>query len=54
MQSDSSPQPVMDVKSMGVQGVHDLQLENGVVTSKGKNVKLGTGIRMVVKADIFG
>lgn len=54
MQADSSGQAAMDVKASGVQGMHDLQLENGVVTSKGKNVKLGTGVRLVVKADIFG
>jgi hypothetical protein len=54
MQSDSSGQVATDVKAAGVQGMHDLQLENGVVTSKGKNVKLGIGVRLVVKADIFG
>lgn len=47
-------QAVMDVKATGVQGMHDLQLENGVVTSKGKNVKLNGGVRMVVQADILG
>lgn len=48
------PQTVMDVKATGVQGMHDLQLENGVVTSKGKNVKLNGGVRMVVQADFLG
>ena len=48
------PQRVMDVKATGVQGMNDLQLENGVITSKGKNVKLDGGVRMVVQADILG
>jgi len=50
----SSGQVVMDTKAVGVQGMHDLQLENGVLTSKGKNVKLGSGVRLVVHADILG
>ncbi len=47
-------QLVTDVKATGVQGMPDLQLENGVVTSKGKSVKLNGGVRMVVQADILG
>jgi hypothetical protein len=47
-------QAVTDVKATGVQGMHDLQLENGVVTSKGKSVKLNGGVRMVVQVDILG
>ena len=54
MQSSSMSQPVIDSKSVGVQGVHDLQLEDGTLTSKGKNVKLGGGVRMIVKVDILG
>jgi hypothetical protein len=50
----SSGQVVMDTKAVGVQGMHDLQLDNGVLTSKGKNVKLGGGVRMIVHADILG
>ncbi len=53
MQS-SSGQIVMDTKAVGVRGMHDLQLENGVLSSKGKNVKLGGGVRMIVHADILG
>jgi hypothetical protein len=53
-QSTSTPQAVTDTKATGVQGVHDLQLENGVLTSKGKNVKLGGGVRLIVRADIMG
>jgi hypothetical protein len=54
MDSNSKPEPVQDPKSVGVQGIHDLQLDNGVLTSKGKNVKLGNGVRMIVRVDILG
>jgi hypothetical protein len=54
MQSSSSPQPEMEPKAVGVQGIHDLSLDNGVLTSKGKNVKLGNGVRMILHVDIFG
>jgi hypothetical protein len=46
--------PVADPKSVGVKGIRDLQLDNGVLTSKGKNVKLGSGVRMIVHVDILG
>jgi hypothetical protein len=52
-QASSNPQTVLDLKATGVQGMHDLELEDGLVISKGKNVKLGVGVRMVVKADIL-
>jgi hypothetical protein len=52
-QSASNPQSSVDPKATGVQGMHDLQLENGVLTSKGKNVKLGSGVRLVVYVDIL-
>ncbi len=42
-----------DPKSVGVQGIDNLQLDNGVLTSKGKNVKLGGGVRMIVRVEIF-
>jgi len=45
---------VMNPNATGVQGVHDLQLEDGVLSSKGKQVKLGSGVRMVVHVDILG
>jgi len=51
-QSSSTPQIAIDPKSTGVQGMHDLQLENGVLTSKGKNVKLGTGVRILANVEI--
>jgi hypothetical protein len=53
-QSSSMPEPVADPKSVGVQGIDNLQLSDGVLTSKGKNVKLGNGVRMIVHVDIFG
>lgn len=49
----SGGQSVMDMKFNGVQGMHDLSLNNGVLSSKGKNVKLGSGVRVVVRADIL-
>ena len=39
---------------MGVQGMHGLDLNDGVLSSKGKNVKLGDGVRMIVRVDILG
>jgi len=53
-ESSSKARPVMDPNSTGVQGMHDLSLDNGVLTSKGKQVKLGGGVRMLVHVDIFG
>jgi hypothetical protein len=53
-QSSSTAQPTVDPKAAGVQGMHDLSLDKGVLTSKGKNVKLGSGVRMIVHVDIFG
>jgi hypothetical protein len=44
----------MNPKSVGVQGIHDLQLSDGVLRSKGKQVKLGNGVRMIVHVDILG
>lgn len=50
----SNSQSVMNLKATGVQGMHGLSLDNGAITSKGKNVKLGDGVRMVVHADFLG
>ena len=52
MQSSSGTQPVMDTKATGVQGMHDLVLDNGVLSSKGENVKLST-VRMIVNVEIL-
>jgi len=46
-------QAVIDPKSVGVHGMDNLQLNDGVLTAKGKNVKLGGGVRMIVRADIY-
>ncbi len=45
--------PVMTPKSAGVQGIDGLHLENGALTSKGTSVKLGSGVRMIVRVDIY-
>ncbi len=54
MDSSAKPQPSADPKSVGVHGIHDLDLDNGVLSSKGKNVKLGGGVQMIVHVDILG
>jgi hypothetical protein len=54
MDAHGKANPSMDPKSVGVQGIDNLQLDNGVLTSKGKNVKLGSGVRMIVRAEILG
>jgi len=51
--SNARVEPAMDPKSTGVQGIHDLSLEGGVLSSKGKQVKVGSGDRMIVHVDIF-
>ena len=45
--------PLLTPKSTGVQGMHGLQLgSDGVLTSDGKHVKLGTGVRIIVHGQI--
>ena len=51
--SDSHSQNAATPQSVGVHGMDNLQLDNGVLTSKGKNVKLSGGVRLVVHVDIF-
>jgi hypothetical protein len=46
--------PGADPKSVGVQGMHGLELNDGVLSSKGKNVKLNDGVRMILRVDIIG
>jgi hypothetical protein len=54
MGTNSTPQPAADPKSAGVHGIHDLELgPDGVLTSKGKHVKLDSGVRMIVRVDIL-
>ena len=50
---ENNAQPGVGPKATGVQGMHDLELDNGVLTSKGKNVKLNGGVRMIVHVDIL-
>jgi hypothetical protein len=52
-QSSAVSEPASDPKSVGVQGMQGLELNDGVLSSKGKNVKLGGGVRMIVHVDIF-
>lgn len=51
--SSSSAEGILSPKAVGVQGIRDLELDNGVLSSKGKQVKLGSGVRLVVRVDIF-
>jgi hypothetical protein len=54
MESSSKPQAATDPKSTGVQGIRGLELgADGSVISDGKNVKLGSGVRLIVHVDIF-
>jgi hypothetical protein len=53
-QSTAHVESASDPKSVGVHGLDNLQLEDGVLSSKGKNVKLGGGVRMIVRVDILG
>lgn len=53
-ENSPSVQPASDPKSTGVHGFHDLSLEDGVLRSKGKNVKLGSGVQLIVHVDILG
>jgi len=54
MSAEGHVESTMSPQSMGVQGIGNLQLDNGVISSKGKNVKLNGGVRLVVRADFFG
>ena len=54
LDADSRAQATPTPQSVGVHGMDNLQLDNGVLTSKGKNVKLGGGVRLIVHIDILG
>jgi len=54
MSAGGHGEPTMTPQSTGVQGMDSLQLDNGVLTSKGKNVKLNGGVRLVVRAEFLG
>lgn len=51
--SSNHAEPALNPQSVGVQGFDNLDLKDGILTSKGKNVKLGSGVRMIVRADIY-
>ena len=53
LESSSKGDPALSPASVGVQGIHDLELNDGVLSSKGKNVKLGSGVRIIIRADIL-
>jgi hypothetical protein len=51
MDSHLKAQPAENPESVGVQGIKDLELgKSGELSSKGKNVKLGVDVRLVIKA----
>ncbi|HEY6337548.1 MAG TPA: hypothetical protein VIW68_03555 [Candidatus Sulfotelmatobacter sp.] len=53
--SGANAEPAVNPKSVGIQGMHDLQLspEGVLSSSKGKQVKLGQDVRMIVHVDIL-
>jgi hypothetical protein len=51
---NSNSQSSMNPQSVGVHGIHGLELNDGALSSQGKNVKLGGGVQMIVKVDILG
>jgi hypothetical protein len=53
LELSSKLDPSVDPKSVGAHGVRELSLEDGVLRSTGKQVKLGNGVRMIVHVDIF-
>jgi hypothetical protein len=54
MAANSNPEAATNPKSVGVQGIKDLELgQDGVLASKGKQVKLSGGVRMIVRVDIL-
>jgi hypothetical protein len=52
--SNNHAQPVATPQSVGVQGIDDLHLDKGVLTSQKKHVKLERGTQMIVRVEIFG
>jgi hypothetical protein len=54
MESSSKPSSPMDIKATGVQGIKEVELgSDGAVLSTGKNIKLGAGVQMIVRVEIF-
>lgn len=54
MGAEGHGEPTMTPQATGVQGMDNVQLDNGVLTSKGKNVKLNGGVRLIVRAEFLG
>ena len=51
LESDQNGEVVMTTESVGVVGTHNLELEHdGSLKSKGKSVKWGANVRMIVRA----
>jgi hypothetical protein len=54
MQVVNNSSPLLTPQSTGVQGIRGLQLaSDGVLTSDGKQVKLDTGVRIIVRGEIL-
>jgi hypothetical protein len=53
-ETTSRTSPASDPKATGVHGFDNLSLKDGVLSSKGKNVKLGGGVQLIVRVDILG
>ncbi len=52
--SDRKPEAATDPKSVGVQGIRDLELgQDGALVSGGKRVKLESGVRLIVRTEIL-
>jgi len=55
MSANPHAEPATDPKSVGVQGIRDLELgSDGKLFSGGKHVKLDNGVRLIVRVDIMG
>jgi hypothetical protein len=54
MEVTNNASPLPGPQTVGAQGMHGLELKDGVLSSKGKTVKLGGGVRIIVHVDIFG
>ena len=52
-QSSQASVPMLNGQSKGVIGIHNLQLgDNGVLTSTGKEVKLDSGVQMIIQVTV--
>jgi hypothetical protein len=52
-QGSQNSAPILNGQSKGVIGIHNLQLgDNGVLTSNGKEVKLDSGVQMIIQVEV--